>query len=66
MLERIFRIAAALGVRAVRLEAQATNGDAIGFYRRHGYSIEGIDLSLYSNADLESQEVAVILKRMLP
>jgi len=66
MLERIFRIAAALGVRAVRLEAQATNGDAIGFYRRHGYAIEGIDLSLNSNADLESQEVAVILKRMLP
>lgn len=30
-----------------------------------GYAIEGIDLSLYSNADLETQEVAVILKRKL-
>lgn len=66
MLERIHGIAAAMGVRAIRLEAQTTNGDAIGFYRKHGYAIEGIDLSLYSNADLESQEVAVILKRKLP
>jgi ribosomal protein S18 acetylase RimI-like enzyme len=66
MLERIHGIAAAMGVRAIRLEAQATNGDAIGFYRKHGYAIEAIDLSLYTNEDLESQEVAVILKRKLP
>jgi len=65
MLERIYGIASAMGVRAIRLEAQATNGDAIGFYRNHGYAIEAIDLSLYTNADPASQEVAVILERKL-
>jgi len=66
MLDKIGEIAAAMGARAIRLEAQATNGAAIGFYLKHGYAIEGVDLSLYSNADLESQEVAVIMKRKLP
>ena len=65
MLDRICEIAVAMGVRAIRLEAQATNGAAIGFYLQHGYAIEGVDLSLYSNADLESQEVAVFMKRKL-
>jgi ribosomal protein S18 acetylase RimI-like enzyme len=66
MLDRIYEIARSMGVRAIRLEAQATNGAAIGFYRRQGYAVEGVDLSLYTNADLETQEVAVFMKRKLP
>ena len=66
MLDRICEIALAMGVRAIRLEAQATNGAAIAFYLKHGYAVEGVDLSLYSNADLETQEVAVFMKRKLP
>lgn len=66
MLEKIYEIALGMGVRAIRLEAQATNGAAIGFYMKNGYVIDGLDLSFYSNEDLETQEVAIFMKRKIP
>lgn len=66
MLEKIYEIALGMGVRAIRLEAQATNGAAIGFYMKNGYALEGLDLSFYSNEDAETQEIAVFMKRKIP
>ena len=48
--------------RAVLCETQNTNVPAIRFYRRMGFTLDGIDLSLYSNADYPDKEVAVFMK----
>ncbi len=54
-----------LGVRAIVCETQTTNAAAILAYRKLGFSIEGIDLSLYSNTDYPDGDIAVFLKRRL-
>ena len=51
--------------RIVFLETQNTNVNAIRFYRQMGYSLEALDLSLYTNHDVENGEVAFFLKRKL-
>lgn len=51
--------------RAVVLETQNTNAPAIRFYRSCGFEIEGIDLSLYSNKDMDEGEVAIYMKKKL-
>ena len=53
------------GLRVIALETQNTNVPAIRFYRAMGFEIEGIDLSLYSNADVEDGEVALFMKKKL-
>ena len=58
--------AQAAGLRALAVETQNTNVAAIRFYRSVGFAIEGIDLSYYSNIDVEDGEVAIFLKRKLP
>lgn len=50
---------------AINLETQNTNVNAIRFYRRSGFEIEGIDLSYYTNDDVEGGEVAIFMKRKL-
>lgn len=58
--------ARAAGLRVLVCETQNTNAPAIDFYRSAGFALEGLDLSLYSNADLEpGGEVALFLKRRL-
>jgi ribosomal protein S18 acetylase RimI-like enzyme len=47
--------------RGIRLETQITNYPAIQFYRKHGFAPSGLDDHLYSNRDLEKQEVALFL-----
>jgi ribosomal protein S18 acetylase RimI-like enzyme len=55
--------ARAAGLRVIALETQNTNVPAIRFYRALGFEIEGIDLSLYSNDDVEGGEVALFMKK---
>jgi streptothricin acetyltransferase len=52
-------------VRIVFLETQNTNVSAIRFYRKMGYSLDALDLSCYSNHDVDYGEVAFYMKRML-
>jgi ribosomal protein S18 acetylase RimI-like enzyme len=52
-----------LGMRSIVCETQNTNVPAIRFYRALGFTIDGIDVSLYTNDDLAHGEVALLLKR---
>jgi len=65
LLAEVQKTAVRLNVRAVSLETQNTNGEAISFYRKNGYSIEGIDLSFYTNTDLTEGEVAIFMKKKI-
>lgn len=51
------------GLRGVLCETQSTNVPAIEFYQRFGFTIQGLDLSLYSNHDLVQGEVALFLRK---
>jgi ribosomal protein S18 acetylase RimI-like enzyme len=46
-------------------ETQNTNVPAIRFYRALGFTVDGIDVSLYTNDDLARGEVALFLKKRL-
>jgi ribosomal protein S18 acetylase RimI-like enzyme len=64
LMERLAEAAKAAGLRIIVCETQSTNVPAIQFYRRAGFTIEGIDLSYYTNEDMEpGREVAVFMKR---
>jgi len=45
------------GMRELILETQSCNLKAIDFYLKHGFTVVGIDLSAYTNQDVESKEV---------
>lgn len=51
------------GMRCVVCETQNTNVPAIRFYRALGFSVDGIDMSLYTNDDIARGEVAVYMKK---
>jgi ribosomal protein S18 acetylase RimI-like enzyme len=53
------------GMRSVVCETQTTNTGAIRAYRRLGFRMEAIDISLYSNEDYPDKEVAVFMKHRL-
>jgi len=55
--------ARAAGLRCIVCETQTTNVSAIHFYRALGFTVDALDLSLYSNDDLERGEVAVFMKK---
>ena len=55
------REASAMRLRGIRVETQVTNFPAIQFYRQHGFEPSGLDDHLYSNRDLETQDVALFL-----
>jgi ribosomal protein S18 acetylase RimI-like enzyme len=58
--------ARAAGQRALVLETQNTNVPAIRFYRRVGCTIEGVDISYYTNEDTQpGNTVAVFMKLRL-
>jgi ribosomal protein S18 acetylase RimI-like enzyme len=65
LLEAVEKAARLVKVRAVVLETQTPNVSAISFYRACGYSMQGVDLSFYTNTDLERGEVAVFMKKSL-
>ncbi len=54
------------GLRAIVCETQNTNVPAIRFYRAVGFTVEGIDISYYTNGDmLPGGTVAVFMKLRL-
>jgi ribosomal protein S18 acetylase RimI-like enzyme len=46
-----------MGCRAMVLETQSCNENAIAFYRAQGFSFFGFDRSCYGNRDIENHEV---------
>ena len=58
--------ARAAGARALVLETQSCNHPAISFYRRQGFALTGLDLTAYSQTDVEKQEVRLEFARPVP
>jgi ribosomal protein S18 acetylase RimI-like enzyme len=65
LMERAAEKAVAAGLRIITCETQNRNAVAIAAYRRLGFRVEGIDISLYSNEDYPDRDVAVFMKRRL-
>jgi ribosomal protein S18 acetylase RimI-like enzyme len=65
LMERVAQHASKEGFRVLVCETQTTNVPAIDFYRSVGFEVGGIDLSYYSNDDVQAGEVALFLKRKL-
>jgi streptothricin acetyltransferase len=65
LMERVISKAVESKFRIIVLETQNTNVPAIRFYRKMGFTLEALDLSLYTNEDVESGEVAFFMKRKL-
>jgi ribosomal protein S18 acetylase RimI-like enzyme len=53
------------GLRTLVCETQTTNAPAIRFYQQVGFTLEGIDLSYYTNDDFPAGEIAVFMKKRL-
>lgn len=51
------------GARSLILETQSCNDPAIQFYRKHGFTLVGFDLTAYSQEDMEKKEVRLELAR---
>ena len=64
LMGQVAEIAKAEGLRILVCETQNTNVPAIDFYRSAGFEVDGVDLSYYTNRDVEG-EVAVFVKRKL-
>ncbi|MXZ12076.1 MAG: GNAT family N-acetyltransferase [Gemmatimonadetes bacterium] len=64
LMDQVAEVAKAEGLRILVCETQNTNVPAIDFYRSVGFEVEGIDLSYYTNRDVEG-EVAIFMKRKL-
>ena len=64
LMEQVAEIAKTEGLRILVCETQNTNVPAIDFYRSVGFEVDGVDLSYYTNRDVEG-EVAVFMKRKL-
>lgn len=66
LLDSVLEVARGCGVRSVTAETQNTNVPAIRFYRASGFTIQGIDLSLYAPDDAgKDREVALFMRRFL-
>jgi ribosomal protein S18 acetylase RimI-like enzyme len=65
LMNRVLTRAQQAGMRSVVCETQTTNTGAIRAYRRLGFRLEAVDISLYSNDDYPDKEVAVFMKHRL-
>ncbi len=65
LMECVAEKASRAGFRIIVCETQNTNPTAIHVYRKLGFRVEGIDISLYSNDDYPEGEIAVLMKRRL-
>ncbi len=65
LMERAAEKARAAGLRTMVCETQNRNAAAILAYRRLGFSLEGIDISYYTNEDYPERGIAVFMKRRL-
>ncbi len=59
LMDKAKAIAEVEGLREIVLETQSCNTRAIDFYVQQGFFVNGIDLSHYSNADMEKNEVRI-------
>ncbi len=57
LINKAKEIAKEEGFREVILETQSCNSKAIDFYIKNGFRVNGIDLSCYTNKDVEKREV---------
>lgn len=65
LMNQVLARARQAGMRSVVCETQTTNTGAIRAYRRLGFQMEAIDISLYSNGDYPDKEMAVFMKHRL-
>ncbi|MCP5455457.1 MAG: GNAT family N-acetyltransferase [Thermotogae bacterium] len=65
LIKFIFRKAEELKVRAIVLETQSSNYNAICFYKKCGFNISGFDRIAYSNKDTENKEVRIEMAYLL-
>lgn len=66
LMEALATRAAAANLRAIVCETQNTNVAAIRFYRSVGFTLDGVDISYYTNHDIEpGGTVAVFMKRRI-
>lgn len=61
LINKAKEIAKEEGFREIVLETQNCNTKAIDFYMKNGFIINGIDLSCYSNEDIDKKEVRLEL-----
>lgn len=65
LMQGLVQMARLAGLRVLVCETQNTNVPAINFYQAMGFEIDGIDLSYYTNDDLEKGEVAIFMKKKI-
>ncbi len=65
LMEALAEKGRAADMRVIVCETQTTNVPAIRFYRKMGFALDAINLSLYSNEDWPDGEIAVFMKRKL-
>lgn len=65
LMEKMIETAVAHNLRVIVCETQSSNVPAIRAYRKLGFVLDAIDLSFYSNEDIEKESVAVFMKRKL-
>ena len=65
LMECVAEKASRAGLRTIVCETQNTNPTAISVYRKLGFRVEGIDISLYSNHDYPEGEIAIFMKRSI-
>lgn len=53
------------GFRIIGLETQNTNAPAVAFYGKIGFTLDGIDVSFYSNNESLEDEIAFFMKKRL-
>ena len=66
LMDALAERARAAGLRALMLETQNTNVPAIRFYRRVGFTLDGLNVAYYTNDDLRpDRTVALFMTRRL-
>jgi len=65
LMEEMVETAVAHNLRVIVCETQSSNVPAIRAYRKLGFELDAIDLSFYSNEDVEKESVALFMKRKL-
>jgi len=65
LMEKMVETAVAHNLRVIVCETQSSNVPAIRAYRKLGFALDAIDLSFYSNEDVEKESIAVFMKRKL-
>jgi ribosomal protein S18 acetylase RimI-like enzyme len=61
LMDHLKEVARKRTVRGIVVETQINNYPAICFYRKHGFQVAGFNDHLYTNHDLDRQDVALFL-----